>query len=628
MRRAARVAAVALTAGAAAAAWSAFVGWPHLAGHASALDAAESVSVDLRLLLFGRVRPADAVVVVAVDDATLALEGNAAVLSRGAMARLIDRIADDGARAVAVDVLFQGATDPAEDAALASALSRLPSVVASAMRYDEGAGPAPRMTRLVPHPPFAAAATVGMVNLATAPSGTPRHAPLVFVSPDAVESHFAVRAAAAFCGVEPVLSADAITIGPHVVPLDVGLQLPLRIAGRTGSVPTISAADVLAGAAGPRLAGRLAVVGVTASAAGDTFPTPFDPVLPGVEVLATAVSQLLGGPGLARTSEHRRVDVAAAMLLAVASVLAIAALPLATGVAFAIALLAGWLFLIGLAFDNGIWLGAALPVAAVLPASAVAATVRHVHERRLAARERAGLNRLRAFHPPALAARLAMDPAYLAAPVTRRLAMVFVDIAGFTARSETLGLAGTQALLNDFHIAVGEAVQAHGGVALNFLGDGALAVFGLPEPAPDDADRALAAARAMIAATQALGIGDVCGGDERGGSASDPTGADSGWLDARAAVHVDVVAVSRLGPSSHQHVTVTGDGVNLASRLMDVAKDAGMRLAVSNEALLAMRVPPSPPDATTTPAIRGRVGRVGVALWRLDPLASPAAAII
>ena len=42
------------------------------------------------------------------------------------------------------------------------------------------------------------------------------------------------------------------------------------------------------------------MIGATATGAGDVFPTPFDPVLPGVEVMSTAIAHLMTGDGIVR----------------------------------------------------------------------------------------------------------------------------------------------------------------------------------------------------------------------------------------------------------------------------------------------------------------------------------------
>jgi adenylate cyclase len=85
----------------------------------------------------------------------------------------------------------------------------------------------------------------------------------------------------------------------------------------------------------------------------------------------------------------------------------------------------------------------------------------------------------------------------------------------------------------------------------------------------------------------------------------------------RIGLHHGPVVVSRLGHDTHQQITIAGDSVNLASRLMEVAKQETATIAASAALVAAMAMPPSPaPDARRTVPIRGRSGEVEVALWR------------
>nr|WP_269751176.1 adenylate/guanylate cyclase domain-containing protein [Acuticoccus mangrovi] len=584
---------------------TAVAGAPHLLGRRSPLDGIEASLVDLRLLLFGETPHDTAVRVVAIDDATVDAAGLGFPLPRARLAQIVEAIADAGARTLAVDVLLVGRKDAAGDAALAGALQRIPTVIGAAARFpaDAVATTVPRPQEVVwPDAQFQESAEVGMVNVVTASTGTPRHVPLVMLSGTGLLSHMALRAAALFAGAEPRLSAESVAIGERVVPLDLGFHEPLRIMGPGGTVPRVSVAELLAGRAGDRLRGRLVLLGYTASGVGDTFVTPYDAVTPGVEILATATAQLVDTPGLVRNVAVRRVDVAATGAIAVAGSLAIALAPLTAGLAIAMGLLAAWLAAVCVMFAEGVWLSLALPTAVAVPVFAVVAAARYLVERRRAARDRQGVTRLGRFQSPALARRLADDPTYLARPVTATVAVLFVDLKGFTGHSERLGLDGTQRLLKDFHANTADVVHAGGGVVLNYMGDGALAVFGMPDTRPDDADRALLAARALIAAVRATAPPDGAVGD----------------LDARVGLHFDDVVMSRLGHDEHQQVTVTGDAVNVASRLMDVAKGAGANIAASAALMAALTRPAQPPaEAMITAPIRGRAATIEVALWSL-----------
>jgi adenylate cyclase len=413
--------------------------------------------------------------------------------------------------------------------------------------------------------------------------------------------------AALFLGARPEIDADLVRIGDRTCHTDLGYHMPLRSPGPCGTVRTISAHDLMAGKGAEALAGRMVVLGFTASGVGDRFTTPFDPVTPGVEVLGAAIGQLIGTEGgLMRTAAIRRWDVTAAGALAIGGVVSVALLPLWLGVSLAVSALGLWLAAVCLLFAQGYWFSAALPAAATLPPLIGAALARHLHERRMARRSGRAAEALRQFHPPALADRIANDPSFLREPATQKLAIFFVDLSGFTQMSEALGLIGTRDLLKRFHSCVAQEVGACGGVLLNYMGDGAIAAFGLPEPGRRDAENGLRAAFALVAAVHRLALPGISGNGPM----------------LRIGLHHGPVVVSRLGHDTHQQITIAGDSVNLASRLMEVAKQETATIAASAALLAAMAMPPSPaPDARRTVPIRGRSGEVEVALWRVPEAA-------
>ena len=78
--------------------------------------------------------------------------------------------------------------------------------------------------------------------------------------------------------------------------------------------------------------------------------------------------------------------------------------------------------------------------------------------------------------------------------------VLFVDIRDFTPFADQATAREAVALLNEYFGVVVPVLEEHGGYAYQFLGDGVLAVFGAPVALPDHADRAVAAARAIVAA--------------------------------------------------------------------------------------------------------------------------------
>src|SRR4051794_14430405 len=79
----------------------------------------------------------------------------------------------------------------------------------------------------------------------------------------------------------------------------------------------------------------------------------------------------------------------------------------------------------------------------------------------------------------------------------RIVSVVFVDLVGFTARSEKLDPEDVLAFLRPYHEFVRREFESFGGVVEKFIGDAILAVFGAPTAYGDDAERAVRAALAI-----------------------------------------------------------------------------------------------------------------------------------
>ncbi len=219
-------------------------------------------------------------------------------------------------------------------------------------------------------------------------------------------------------------------------------------------------------------------------------------------------------------------------------------------------------------------LGFGLPPNAIrLVMIAIAATVLVVvasRGRRLlqeAVRETTVRLDLTRFLPQELAPVLT-DPAFSELRAGRRqtVALLFVDVRGSTAMAEHLDSARFAAFMSAFRRRVMDAADRHGGVVDKFIGDGALIVFGLPYPSPDDAARALACARtldALIARWNAKRQFDP------------PVAVGVG-------VHVGEVFCGVVGDARRLEFTVMGDPVNVAARLQEATKEHGTPILASD----------------------------------------------
>jgi class 3 adenylate cyclase/tetratricopeptide (TPR) repeat protein len=149
----------------------------------------------------------------------------------------------------------------------------------------------------------------------------------------------------------------------------------------------------------------------------------------------------------------------------------------------------------------------------------------------------------------------------MAEPATRRpaaaserrlVSVLFADLVGFTARSESKDPEEVRELLTSYFDVCRTLIARYGGTVEKFIGDAVMAVWGTPVATEDDAERAVRAALELTAAVSTLG-------EE----------ANAPDLKARAGVCTGEVAVT-IGAEGQG--MVAGDLVNTASRVQAEAE--------------------------------------------------------
>src|SRR5258705_100892 len=155
------------------------------------------------------------------------------------------------------------------------------------------------------------------------------------------------------------------------------------------------------------------------------------------------------------------------------------------------------------------------------------------------------------------------------------VAVMFVDIRGFTRRAETIDPAATGRLLADFRRFVVATATRHQGVVDKFVGDSAMLGFGVPSPRPGDARRALNCALALLAGTPGEWARDL------------GTTGESGAIEIGIGLHAGDAFCGAVGDEARLEFTVLGDTVNVAARLEQETKAVGLRLVVSRDLLAA-----------------------------------------
>jgi class 3 adenylate cyclase/predicted ATPase len=140
--------------------------------------------------------------------------------------------------------------------------------------------------------------------------------------------------------------------------------------------------------------------------------------------------------------------------------------------------------------------------------------------------------------------------------VRKTVTIVFCDLVGSTALGERSDPEVLRELMGRYHLELRTILERHGGTVEKFVGDAAMAVFGLPRLHEDDALRAVRAAVEMRAAVGSLG------------------------LEVRIGINTGEV-VAGTGET-----LVTGDAVNLAARLEQAAASGEILVGAATERLV------------------------------------------
>jgi adenylate cyclase len=192
--------------------------------------------------------------------------------------------------------------------------------------------------------------------------------------------------------------------------------------------------------------------------------------------------------------------------------------------------------------------------------------------------------------PGGLAERLLTDRAGVERTERLLVTVLMSDVRGYSAIAENSDPTVLAAQLNEHRREMNGAILAEEGTVMQYVGDAVLAVFGAPLARGDHPDRAMRAAAEMHHRQADL--------NDRWRDAGLPAfGLGIG-------LSTGEVAAALLGSDERLEYTVVGDTVNLAQRLQDLARPAG--LTVLAEATMAGLTEPVDARALPPQRVKGR----------------------
>ncbi len=189
-------------------------------------------------------------------------------------------------------------------------------------------------------------------------------------------------------------------------------------------------------------------------------------------------------------------------------------------------------------------------------------------------RERANLAR---YFSPNVVEELAQNDEPLKQVRNQNVAVMFVDIVGFTKLTDQQSPEQVIHLLREFHGRMESEVFRHNGTLDKYLGDGLMATFGTPLPSDADAGNALRCAQDMIKV--------VAGWNAERSDRGEPE------VKASVGIHYGPVVLGDIG-ANRLEFAVIGTTVNVASRLEALTRQVGAPVVVSDDVVEQIRREP------------------------------------
>ena len=291
--------------------------------------------------------------------------------------------------------------------------------------------------------------------------------------------------------------------------------------------------------------------------------------MPGVFVHASAIDNLLRNEILRRPEGLARTAIVAgtASLAATPALL----LPLGWAAGVLLALLLGLTALATVLIQHGL----ALPLIEGLGAAVLAFALLLAFRFAVSDRDKRHIHKMFGMYlaPSVIERMLASGDLPALGGERRGMTLLFSDIANFTTLAESADPAVMLPALNAYLNGVSDVVMAHGGLVMDFAGDGVMALFGAPANQPDHAARAVACARDMFAFTERFRLEQAKQGLHFGHT--------------RIGLNSGEATVGNFGSSRRLKYTAMGDVVNVASRLEGLNKYVDSRVCMSDDTALA-----------------------------------------
>ncbi len=356
----------------------------------------------------------------------------------------------------------------------------------------------------------------------------------------------------------------AVKIGPLdgdqfiEIPTDESGKLLINYYGGKGTYPHISFADAVSGSFAPgTFKDKIVLFGATSVGVYDLRTTPFERALPGVEIHAAVINNILNQDFKRAPDAMTRVQEIFIMFVACLFLgFVLPRLSAVTGAFVAFLTMIAVIWLNFYFFQQGIWLNLVFPLLAVVATYSTITVYRYATEEK---EKRQIKSAFGYYLHPEMVKKLADDPGALKLGGEKKiLTAFFSDIEGFSTFSEKMQPEELVTFLNVYLTEMTNIAYQYDATVDKYIGDAIVSFYGAPVPFEDHAIRACHSAIDMQTKLAEL---------------------REGWLKQglpqvrmRIGLNTGPMVIGNMGSQSRFNYTMMGDSVNLAARLESQCK--------------------------------------------------------
>lgn len=517
--------------------------------------------------------------IIAIDEKTLSEYGTFASWSREKSAELITLLngsEESKPAVIGFDIMFIGESDPDTDALLANACEGSDNIITAVnivnetvLETDGTDGLRANKMHIadveLPYEALRSRTNIGFANTSPDDDGYIRRAILYREYEGNRIDSLSSSIYRLYCSKKGIPVSEPELGSYH--------EFPFSYSGKPGDYETVSMADVLNGTVDPRtFRDCIVLIGGYAPGMQDAYNTPIDrsTQMYGVEIHANLVEALLEGNTVVEAGRLATALIIA--LIAALFYLLLKRTKLLAGTLTGVALIGGWMIAGKLLYGRGIELSLlTLPIVLIL-IYLYQLVGGYVDER---LRRNRMVSAFKKYVAPQVVDELLKQDKFeiTLGGETRNIAVMFVDIRGFTSMSEALSPEEVVNILNEYLTLTTGAIFEHGGTLDKFIGDATMGIFNAPFDLDDYIYRAVLTAMDIVKGTKELNDRLF---ERFGKTVSFGIG-----------IHCGPAVVGNVGCGFRMDYTAIGDTVNTASRLEGRA--AGGQILISADVMQALK---------------------------------------